>query len=89
VTWEIETVPQPESNGRARYGRPLHLLDIEAVSGIRSGLFDNELEAAKAIAPKYLPIIWAGMNKEERRYYIKSKRKLYEKMLTRLDPSRT
>lgn len=81
-----DAVPLPMPDGRAKYGRPLHILDHEAIDGIRAGLFADELDAAKSLAPKYRPNIWINMSNEQRRDYIKSKRKHYGKILARLDP---
>ena len=87
MTYEIcSDVPLPGPNGRAGRGPKLHKLDEEAIAGIQSGLYINELDAAKNLAPKYRPNIWKGANKEQKREYIKSKCKLYRKMLARLDP---
>jgi hypothetical protein len=78
----------PEPDGSARFGPRPHKLDIAAVNGIKSGLYADALDAAKALAPKYHPVDWRDKSKEERRYYIRSKRKKYNSMLNRLDPSR-
>ena len=87
MTYEIcSDVPFPEPDGRAGRGPKLHELDKEAIAGIKSGLYINELDAAKNLAPKYRPNIWIDYSKEQRREYINSKRKLYRRMLARLDP---
>ena len=89
MTYEVCYMPLPEPDGRAKRGPKLHPLDVEAIAGIKSGLFAGELEAAKALAPKYRPSVWADLSNDQRRDYIKSKRKLYCRMLARLAPSRT
>ncbi len=48
-------VPLPEPDGQAPRGPKLNPIDVEAVTGIKSGLYANPLEAAKALAPKYRP----------------------------------
>lgn len=89
MTFEIDDNVLPKANGRARRGPRLHPLDSEAVEGIGSGLYPDEFEAAKALAPRYRsPQVWAGLSKEQKRDYIKSKRRQYAKMMARLAPSR-
>jgi hypothetical protein len=81
-------VPLPEPDGRAPRGPKLNPIDVEAIAGIKSGLYANALEAAKALAPKYRPNVWVNCSKDERRDIVKDKRRKYANMMARLSPSR-
>lgn len=82
-----EDVPLPPANGKAAHGPSLNKIDLEALAGLNSGLYDKPLDAAKALASKYKPKLWQYRSREERRDIIKSKKRKYILMLARLYPS--
>lgn len=81
-------VRPPEPDGRAPRGPKLNPIDVEAITGLKSGVYADPLEAAKALAPKYRPNVWVSCSKEQRRDIVKDKRKKYANMMARLSPSR-